>query len=177
MPYLQQDDPGSTRHSAVGGQIKIGRSDENDVVLVGDMRVSRLHAVVLERGGSWLLLDLGSRNGTLLNGKRIAESPLNDGDRIKIGSAHFVYSSQHDPLATIPDTDSSSETRPALSGREREILALLGAGLTDMQIADRLFISVATVRSHLDRIRDKTGCRRRPELTRLAISLDLEVDY
>ena len=42
-------------------------------------------------------------------------------------------------------------------------------GQTDAQIAGRLFISVSTVRSHLDRIRDKTGCRRRAELTRLAL--------
>jgi DNA-binding CsgD family transcriptional regulator len=41
--------------------------------------------------------------------------------------------------------------------------------MTDAQIAERLFISIRTVRSHLDRIRDKTGCRRRAELTRLAV--------
>ncbi|MDQ6948315.1 MAG: DNA-binding response regulator, partial [Actinomycetota bacterium] len=39
--------------------------------------------------------------------------------------------------------------------------------------ANTLFISVATIRSHLDRIRDKTGRRRRPELTRLAVELRL----
>lgn len=175
MPFLEQDDPESTRHSAVGGQIKIGRSEENNVVLTGDMRASRLHAVVLERGGNWLLLDLGSRNGTLLNGKRVTESPLRDADRIKIGSAQFIFSSQHDPLATIADAHSLDGTGPALSRRERQILSLLGTGLTDRQIAERLFISVATVRSHLDRIRDKTGCRRRPELTRLAVNLGLDV--
>ena len=64
--------------------------------------------------------------------------------------------------------------RVTLSVREREILALVGAGLTDKEIAQELYISVATVRSHLDRIRDKTGCRRRPELTRLALELQLE---
>jgi DNA-binding CsgD family transcriptional regulator len=64
---------------------------------------------------------------------------------------------------------------PALSKREREIVALVAAGLTDDQISQRLFISVRTVRSHLDRIRDKTGHRRRPDLTRLAHDLDLPV--
>ncbi len=52
------------------------------------------------------------------------------------------------------------------------MLDLLAAGGTDSDIAARLFISVRTVRSHLDRIRDKTGCRRRSELTRLAIELE-----
>lgn len=68
--------------------------------------------------------------------------------------------------------------RPALPGaterlsrRERELLGLLAEGLTDAQIAQRLYISVRTVHSHLDRIRDKTGARRRAELTRLSLSL------
>jgi DNA-binding CsgD family transcriptional regulator len=56
-----------------------------------------------------------------------------------------------------------------LSPRERELVALIARGLTDAQIAVELFISVRTVRSHLDRIRDKTGCRRRADLTRLAL--------
>lgn len=60
-----------------------------------------------------------------------------------------------------------------LSARERELLGLVADGLTDKEIAAQLVISLATVRSHLDRIRDKTDRRRRPELTRLAIDLGL----
>lgn len=56
-----------------------------------------------------------------------------------------------------------------LSDRERQVLALLADGGRDQDIAEKLSISVRTVRSHLDRIREKTGRRRRPELTRLAI--------
>ena len=41
------------------------------------------------------------------------------------------------------------------------------------RIAERLHISVRTVSSHLDRVRDKTGCRRRADLTRLALSAGL----
>jgi DNA-binding NarL/FixJ family response regulator len=57
----------------------------------------------------------------------------------------------------------------ALSVRERQVLSLLASGERDQDIAEALAISVRTVRSHLDRIRDKTGRRRRSELTRLAI--------
>ena len=64
-------------------------------------------------------------------------------------------------------------TRP-LSEREREIVALLAGGATDAQIAERLFLSVNTVRSHLERIRDKTGARRRTELARYAIQAGIE---
>jgi DNA-binding CsgD family transcriptional regulator len=60
-----------------------------------------------------------------------------------------------------------------LSARERELVTLVAQGTTDAQIAAQLHISVRTVRSHLDRIRDKTGCRRRADLTRLALTTGL----
>ena len=60
-----------------------------------------------------------------------------------------------------------------LSARERELVTLVAQGATDAQIAARLYISVRTVRSHLDRIRDKTGCRRRADLTRLTLAAGL----
>jgi non-specific serine/threonine protein kinase len=62
---------------------------------------------------------------------------------------------------------------PRLSARERELVTLVASGRTDAQIAEQLYISVRTVRSHLDRIRDKTGCRRRADLTRLALNAGL----
>jgi predicted ATPase/DNA-binding CsgD family transcriptional regulator len=57
-----------------------------------------------------------------------------------------------------------------LSARERELVTLVAQGRTDAQIAAELYISIRTVRSHLDRIRDKTGARRRADLTRLALA-------
>jgi non-specific serine/threonine protein kinase len=60
-----------------------------------------------------------------------------------------------------------------LSARERELVTLVAQGRTDAEIAAQLYISIRTVRSHLDRIRDKTGCRRRADLTRLALSAGL----
>ena len=60
-----------------------------------------------------------------------------------------------------------------LSARERELVTLVAQGRTNAQIAAQLYISVRTVGSHLDRIRDKTGCRRRADLTRLALTMGL----
>jgi len=60
-----------------------------------------------------------------------------------------------------------------LSARERELVILVARGATDAQIAAQLYIAVSTVRSHLDRIRDKTGCRRRADLTRMALQAGL----
>jgi DNA-binding CsgD family transcriptional regulator len=70
------------------------------------------------------------------------------------------------PAGTVPGLGK-------LSPRERELVTLVARGHTDAQIAEQLFISVRTVSSHLDRIRDKTGCRRRADLTRLALSAAL----
>jgi DNA-binding CsgD family transcriptional regulator len=60
-----------------------------------------------------------------------------------------------------------------LSAREQELVTLVAQGRTNAQIAAQLYISVRTVGSHLDRIRDKTGCRRRADLTRLALTTGL----
>ena len=75
-------------------------------------------------------------------------------------------------------TAADSQTPPAqglaqLSAREQELVTLVAQGRTDAQIAGQLYISVRTVRSHLDRIRDKSGCRRRADLTRLALRAGL----
>jgi DNA-binding CsgD family transcriptional regulator len=60
-----------------------------------------------------------------------------------------------------------------LSAREHELVTLVAQGRTNAQIAAQLYISIRTVGSHLDRIRDKTGCRRRADLTRLALTAGL----
>ncbi len=61
-----------------------------------------------------------------------------------------------------------------LSTRERQIMALLAGGASNAKIAVTLFVTPNTVRTHLDRIRDKTGARNRAELTRYAIKAGIE---
>jgi predicted ATPase/DNA-binding CsgD family transcriptional regulator len=77
-------------------------------------------------------------------------------------------------LTTLAAPPSTASPMPGkLSAREQELVTLVAQGRTDAQIAAQLYISIRTVRSHLDRIRDKTGCRRRADLTRLALSAGL----
>jgi DNA-binding CsgD family transcriptional regulator len=78
-------------------------------------------------------------------------------------------------LLTSADAAAPQARQPSaqLTPRERELVTLVAQGSTDAQIAGQLSISIRTVRSHLDRIRDKTGCRRRADLTRLALEADL----
>jgi type II secretory ATPase GspE/PulE/Tfp pilus assembly ATPase PilB-like protein len=66
-------------------KFSIGRGGTNDIVLADDM-ASRAHAVIERVSGNFYLRDLGSRNGTKLNGERVsAVSELSDGDVIEIG--------------------------------------------------------------------------------------------
>ena len=73
-------------------------------------------------------------------------------------------------MLTAPEPSAAAPGPGKLSARERELVILVAQGRTDAQIAAQLYISIRTVRSHLDRIRDKTGCRRRADLTRLALA-------
>ena len=67
--------------------VTIGRLPECDIVL-SDSKVSRRHAEVRKDGSGVgvLLVDLGSTNGTLVNGQGVRERPLNDGDQITVGA-------------------------------------------------------------------------------------------
>ena len=75
--------------------------------------------------------------------------------------------------APAPPPAAAGPGLAGLSARERELVTLVAQGRTDADIAAQLYISIRTVRSHLDRIRDKTGCRRRADLTRLALAEEL----
>lgn len=68
----------------------LGRLQECEVVLT-DLAASRKHAEILNSGGSFALRDLGSTNGTSVNGARTTEQPLEDGDRITIGNTTFEF--------------------------------------------------------------------------------------
>jgi DNA-binding CsgD family transcriptional regulator len=81
-----------------------------------------------------------------------------------------------DLALTVPAARSGPAGSPAgpLSAREREIMALLAGGASNAKIAQTLFVTPNTVRTHLDRIRDKTGARNRAELTRYALQTGIE---
>jgi len=84
----------------------------------------------------------------------------------------LVTAAEYALLLTAPESlrPPASPGPGKLSAREQQLVTLVAQGRTDAQIATRLYISIRTVRSHLDRIRDKTGCRRRADLTRLALA-------
>ncbi len=69
----------------------IGRSRQCDVML-DDPNISRSHAEIRPRGGSWVLTDLGSTNGSRLNGRRVDGSELlKPGDEIELGTSQIRF--------------------------------------------------------------------------------------
>ena len=75
---------------AIDGTVTIGREPDNTIVLAHDTYLSGHHASITRTDGGVMAVDLGSRNGTFLNGMRLAEPrPLKIGDRIQIGYTVF----------------------------------------------------------------------------------------
>jgi hypothetical protein len=68
----------------------LGRSRDCEVRL-GDANVSRKHAELRHEDGTWWIVDLGSTNGTLLNGQRASRERLRAGDRIELGSTEITF--------------------------------------------------------------------------------------
>ncbi len=85
---LEDDRPAETYR--LGPATTIGRLPECDVVLA-DPAASRRHARILQRDGVWLIEDLGSTNGTFVNDEPVAERPLEDGDRITVGTTVLEF--------------------------------------------------------------------------------------
>jgi adenylate cyclase len=70
--------------------VRIGRSNDNDLILA-DNTVSRYHTEIQKRKNDYILADLGSYNGTKLNGKSIQKVFLKHGDKIQIGSSKLTF--------------------------------------------------------------------------------------
>jgi pSer/pThr/pTyr-binding forkhead associated (FHA) protein len=86
---IQEPGRGARRVPVSGAPIRIGRGPECELVL-RDSRVSRRHARLVARDGVLVLTDLGSTNGTMVNGHRINEVVLGAGDRIELGETRLV---------------------------------------------------------------------------------------
>ena len=71
--------------------LRIGRAPDNDIV-ISDLSVSRNHAELRRSGVTYQIVDLGSHNGTYVNGQRVSAAPLTEGDIVGIGPSTFRLS-------------------------------------------------------------------------------------
>jgi hypothetical protein len=70
-------------------RITLGRSSSCQLVFADDT-VSRRHAALVVRDGAWHVVDLGSSNGTFVNGRRVLEAEVRPGDELQLGAARLT---------------------------------------------------------------------------------------
>jgi hypothetical protein len=102
--------------------IRIGRGETSDV-LIDNVSVSRRHAEIREESGAWLLRDLGSSNGTFLNGQRVqTDQPLRPGDEISLGKFSILFERVlAEPLGEAPVLPGAAESGVTLHLRPEEV--------------------------------------------------------
>jgi DNA-binding transcriptional ArsR family regulator len=184
MPsYLEVWKPEGAQLVALEGErLTVGSHPDSTVALAGDRSVSRLHAVFERFPTGWCVRDVGSRNGTFVNGQRLSgERALHPGDEIRVGRTRLVL--RGDGAEHHPVTEAATPP-PALTSREHDVLVelcrpvLAGDLFTEpasiREVAAALSVTEAAIKQHLLRLYDKFGVyaeptRRRVELANEAV--------
>ena len=143
-----------------GEKISIGRLLENDIV-IDNLSVSRTHAVISAAANGFVLRDLGSRNGTLLNGKPVTEAKLASGDCIMIGKYEILFQ-----IPTIEDGNPDDLDQTVIIPQYRRIMperpdAVRRAG---ENMTPRLFRKSAMEEYPLDKERIVIGRRKNSDI-------------
>lgn len=152
-----------------GDRVTLGKAASNAVALEHDETVSRLHAVLENLGHAWSLRDLGSRNGTFLNGEKItAERVLRSGDEVRVGKSRLIFWEVRTSGTALDEETVSaqpSERPPRLTPREVDVLMVLCRPLVSDDpfpepasvrgMAGELVVSEAAVKQHLQNLYDK----------------------
>jgi FHA domain-containing protein len=182
--YLEVSGPaGQELVPLVGERFTIGRNEGNDLVISIDRTVSGAHAVLERFPFGWSIRDVGSRNGTFVNGERlVGERALHPGDEIRLGRARVTFKSDQ-PADRHHSVTEAGKPAPELTRREREVLmalcrpllsgSLFTAPATIRDVAAQLFVTEAAVKQHLLRLYDKfeiyEGSDRRVRLANEAV--------
>jgi predicted component of type VI protein secretion system len=160
-----------------GDRVSIGRAPENEVA-VGDDSVSWLHAVLIRHSGGWCIRDLGSSNGTMLNGERVlGEQRLQNNDELLLGRCRMRFrTSSGQPVAT-----DDADGLPSLTRRERDVLVALceplrgnkaSAPLAIPQVAAALTVGEDAVRFHLANLYEKFEVDGPPEVRLVTLATE-----
>jgi adenylate cyclase len=162
-PFLKFEDGDGREIPLISGNVwKIGRTEQNAVVLADDM-VSRNHAMIQHEAGEFYLIDMGSRNGSFVNGRRLtAPVALRDGDRLSFGEARLRFRNSAQAAACVsPDTPARGQTIAFFKQANVSVLVVDIRGFTVLaQKVDAGVLSslVSTWFTETDRIMHHYGC-------------------
>ena len=119
MPKLviSLPDAGEVIHELTDPAVTVGRTDDNSLQ-IEDASVSTHHARLEALGNGYLLTDLGSTNGTYLNGEPLEEPrKLKAGDRVRFGKVDAIYEVPGEPSAQLLPQEDAAPVVPAASSR------------------------------------------------------------
>jgi DNA-binding NtrC family response regulator len=105
-------------------EVRIGAVADNDVVLADDT-VSRFHCKILQADSGYVLVDLGSTNGTFVNKVRIREAFLESGCTIKVGDTRLRFAADKEEVAIVPAQGDRLGALIGGNARMREIYAII----------------------------------------------------
>ena len=132
MPHLHviKDNEITESFNLDNGEALLGREDECDIQL-GFPGISRKHLRLLTVMGDTFVEDLGSRNGTYVNGKLARKCALNDGDVLQVGKVELRYEKEpaNDHAAHTQDPDATTVLTPGQFGPQSQAAREAGAGI------------------------------------------------
>jgi hypothetical protein len=152
-----------------GERVTVGKAATNVVSLDHDGTVSRLHAILENHGSAWSVRDMGSRNGTYVNGEKIdAERVLRSGDELRVGKSRLVFLEARqadEPVYEATIVPDAAQLPPRLTRREFDVLMVLCRPLVSddpfpepasvRRMATEMFVTEAAVKQHLQNLYDK----------------------
>jgi pSer/pThr/pTyr-binding forkhead associated (FHA) protein len=170
---------GVERTELAGRRVTIGADPSSEVCIADDDAVSALHALLEDYGSGWTLRDLGSRNGTYVNGDRVVgERALHAGDELRVGQTRLIFKAMGGPVRQTAVLARGAP--PELTRRERDVLLALCRPLASVQpfrqpasiraIAEELVVTEAAVKQHLLRLYDKFGLTDQSENRRVRLA-------
>jgi hypothetical protein len=153
-----------------GQRVTVGKASSNVVALKNDSTVSRFHAVLENLGSAWSVRDVGSRNGTYINGEKIsAERVLRSGDELRVGNSRLIFwevkQADEGTFSEATVSVEPAQPPPRLTRRELDVLEVLCRPLVSddpfpepasvRRMAGELFVTEAAVKQHLQNLYDK----------------------
>jgi pSer/pThr/pTyr-binding forkhead associated (FHA) protein len=124
-------------------EIVVGRSSELDMVLVEDM-VSRRHAKLTVTGDQIFIQDLGSTNGTFVNGEKIKRSRLQEGDRILIGTSIIKLVASD---GSASSSDAKAKLEDVAAGRRTSQVRTMSGSIAEIPLPDLMQLFGASKKS------------------------------